>query len=72
MRRFWEWLIAPVMPTFSLEEVERVRLESYNMGLVQGELMGRQALSEEIQQMFPPDHAMSAVDAAKVKSRQVH
>mgnify|MGYP001588327344 CR=1 FL=1 len=71
-RIVWDWLSAPVMPTFSLEELERERRDAYQIGVTQGELLGRQALSEEIQQMFPPGHAIDADDAANIKARQAH
>lgn len=49
-----------------------LREESYQIGVAVGELRSRHALAQEIEQMFPPGHAINAADAANVKARQVH
>lgn len=68
--RFWHWLTK--YPAFSAEEMNMARAEGYQIGLAQGELLGRQVLSRELEQMFPPMHAMNAEDVQCVKARQVH
>ena len=71
-RAIWEWLTAPERRVYTSEDVCSAHGEGYKIGLAQGELLGRQALSQEIEQMFPPMHAMNAEDAQTVKARQVH
>jgi hypothetical protein len=72
LRRFWHWLRNPEYPTFTAEQVLAARAEGYQIGLAQGELIGRQRLSDEIQFMFPPHVAMTADDAVNVKAKQLH
>ena len=71
-RAIWEWLTAPERRVYTSEDVCSAHGEGYKIGLAQGELLGRQALSQEIEQMFPPGHAIDAIDAANVKAKQVH
>ena len=71
-RIVWGWLTAPERETFSADDVSNAQRDGYQIGLAQGELLGRQALSDEIQQMFPPGHAIDADDAANIKARQAH
>ena len=68
----WDWLTTPPPLTFSSEEVSKAQAEGYAIGLAHGELLGRQALSRELEQMFPPMHAMNAEDVQTVKARQIH
>ena len=71
-RTILAWLTAPERRVYTSDDVCRAHGEGYKIGLAQGELLGRQALSHEIEQMFPPGHAISADDAATVKARQIH
>lgn len=58
---------------YTAEDLDVVRIESYQAGLAQGELRGRLELAHEIEAMFP-DHreGMSAADALRLRLRQVH
>lgn len=56
-------------------ECEAQWREGYTLGVAQGQLMGRQALADEIHQEFGLHQAqgpMNADDAARIKVKQVH
>lgn len=89
LRRFWWWLTHPEYPSAVHEQaacvvrdvprgepteiVEPAWREGYVVGLAQGELHGRLALSLEIERMFPEHKSpMDPEDAARIRSRQVH
>jgi hypothetical protein len=74
LKRFWHWLRNPeyVVVGVPLDRVVLLREQSYEMGIAVGELRGRQALAQEIALEFPPDQAITAEDAVRVKVRQVH
>ena len=71
-RLFWKLLRNHEFPVFTEAQVNQARGEGYQIGLAQGELRGRSLLAQEIEQMFPPGHAIDAIDAANVKAKQVH
>ncbi len=71
-RLFWKLLLNHEFPVYTEAQVNQARGEGYQIGLAQGELRGRALLAQEIEQMFPPGHAINAEDAASVKARQVH
>lgn len=64
-----------VMQGLATEEHEADWRNGYNLGRAQGQLEGRQALSDEIEQEFglhSGQEAMTADDAQRIKARQVH
>lgn len=84
LRDFWHRLFSPpavepvrviVMQGLATEEHEADWRAGYNLGRAQGQLEGRQALSNEIEQEFglhAGQEAMTADDAKRIKARQVH
>lgn len=64
-----------VMQGLATEEHEADWRNGYNVGRAQGQLEGRQALSNEIEQEFglhAGQEAMTPDDAKRIKARQVH
>lgn len=84
LRALWHRLFPPpaveqahviVMRGYATEEEEAGWRSGYNVGRAQGQLEGRQALSDEIQQEFglhAGQEQMTAADAQRIKARQVH
>lgn len=64
-----------VMQGLATEEHEADWRNGYNVGRAQGQLEGRRALSDEIEQEFglhAGQDAMTPDDAVRIKARQVH
>lgn len=70
LKRFWRWLMASEYVTQA--ELDLARAVAYHTGLAQGELIGRQRLGQELEQMFTENHPFTKDEAIKTKLRQLH